>query len=121
MLHRVIVVIAAMALSTGCASDDPVGSQTLPSTPPVSSQVATVVVTPETSLLTVGDTLRLAASTRDAGGSPLVGRVVAWSSDAPTVATVSATGLVTALSPGLVRLSALSEGRTGIASVTAVR
>ena len=87
-------------------------------TMPVSSQVATVVVSPLTATLTVGDTLRASAATLDAGGSPLLGRVVAWSSDAVATATVSSTGLVTAVAAGSVRISALSEGRTGSATLT---
>jgi len=85
---------------------------------PSSSQVATVSVTPETFLLTVGDTVRLVAATRDAAGQLLSGRVVSWSSDATVIASVTSAGLVRALSPGLVRISAASEGRTGIASIT---
>ena len=121
MSRRIASVICILGISAGCGADSSVSTGTILPSAPGSSQVATVVVTPETSLLTVGDTLRLVASTRDAGGSPLIGRVVAWSSDAPAIATVSSTGRVTAIAPGLVRVSALSEGRTGTASITAIR
>lgn len=114
------ILFAVFALSS-CSGDDGEQNRTILPTIPVSSQVATVIVTPETSLLTVGDTLRLVASTRDAGGSPLLGRVVTWSADAPAIAIVSPAGVVIAVSAGLVRVTALSEGRTGTASITAVR
>jgi trimeric autotransporter adhesin len=121
MSRRIAAVICMLGFSASCSSDNVVSSVVILPVTPVSSQVATVVVTPETSVLTVGGTLQLVASTRDVGGAPLIGRVVAWSSDAPDIATVSSAGVVTAIAPGLVRLSALSEGRTGTASITAVR
>ena len=39
----------------------------------------------------------------------------------PAVATVSSSGLITAIAAGLVRVTAVSEGRTGAATVTSVR
>jgi uncharacterized protein YjdB len=121
MLRRTLSISLACVIATGCSDDAAADGRSVAPTTPVSSQVTTVAVTPETSLLTVGDSLRLVAATRDAGGAPLVGRVVAWSSDAPAVATVSTTGVVTALAAGLVRVTALSEGRTGLATITATR
>jgi uncharacterized protein YjdB len=112
--------VAASAFLVACGTDGPIGGGS-PQPQPASSQVTTVVVSPLTSLATVGDTLRLAASTRDTSGTPLLGRVVAWSSEAPSIAIVSATGLVTAMSAGSVRISALSEGRSGTATITITR
>src|SRR5690606_11772194 len=54
----------------------------------------------------------------DAQGKPLTGRSVAWASTAPAVATVSASGLVTAVTPGTASITATSEGKTGQATVT---
>jgi uncharacterized protein YjdB len=45
-------------------------------------------------------------------------RAVTWSSGDVTKATVSGTGLVTAISPGNITITATSENRTGNASVT---
>lgn len=111
-------VIGTLLLLTACGGDGsaPTGSER-PLTPS-SSQVATVSVSPETFLLTVGDTVRLVAATRDAAGQLLSGRVVSWSSDATAIASVTSAGLVRALSAGLVRITATSEGRTGGASIT---
>ena len=39
----------------------------------------------------------------------------------PPVASVSSSGLITAIGAGLVRVTAVSEGRTGAATVTSVR
>ena len=80
--------------------------------------VAAVQVTPGNKSLFVDETLQFSATTRDAGGELLTDRPVEWSSNNESVATVSATGVVTALSPGGAIISATSEGKTSPASVT---
>jgi uncharacterized protein YjdB len=80
--------------------------------------IASVVVTPSTNPLVVGQTTQLKAEPRDVSGQPLTGRPVVWSTSAASVATVSSTGLVTAIAPGNATISAASEGRTGTASIT---
>src|SRR5256886_10639420 len=51
--------------------------------------------TPASGSLYVGQTVQLTATPKDSAGNPLTGRVIAWSSDNTTVATVSTSGLVT--------------------------
>ena len=80
--------------------------------------VASVGVTPATAEIEVGETSQLTAAVLDAQGKPLTGRSVAWASTAPAVATVSASGLVTAVTPGTASITATSEGKTGQATVT---
>jgi len=80
--------------------------------------VASVSVTPPSANLIVGATQQLAVETRDAGGQLLTGRVVTWSSNNFAVASVSASGLVTAVSVGGATISATSEGQTGTSSIT---
>jgi alpha-tubulin suppressor-like RCC1 family protein len=70
--------------------------------------VATVSVSPGTATLMVGRTVQLTATPRDAAGAPLT-RSVTWSSQSSTVASVSSTGLVTALAPGQAQITATSE------------
>lgn len=82
--------------------------------------VATVVVSPATLVLAPQQQQQLAATLRDAGGHALAGRAVSWTSSDPARASVSLTGLVTALTPGEVTISATSEGRTGTASVSVI-
>src|SRR5712691_926088 len=85
-------------------------------TPP---PVASVRVTPATSLVVLGTTVQLSAATLDAAGNPLTDRLVSWASSDPTIATVSATGLVTgAAVGGPIIITATSEGQSGQASVT---
>ena len=84
----------------------------------VSQRVETVVISPAVSTLTVGQTVQFEATLRDANGHLIVGRLPIWSSSAPSIASVSATGFVTALVAGVATISATSGGRTGPASVT---
>ncbi|MBI4502691.1 MAG: Ig-like domain-containing protein [Gemmatimonadetes bacterium] len=79
--------------------------------------VATVVVAPTPDTLFVGGTVQLTATTRDANNAVLTGRVVTWSSSDAAVATVSASGLVTAVAAGTATITATSEGKSGTASI----
>jgi hypothetical protein len=119
-IARVAMCLLTCAAVVGCGGD---GVRTDGSTQPplVSSQVAQVVVTPNPLLLRVGDTLTLTASTRDAGGAPLLGRRVTWVSEFPDLVTVAGTGLVTALAAGSARITASSEGASGTATLTVTR
>ena len=80
--------------------------------------VASVTVSPPTASIDVGATTQFTATLKDASGLTLTGRVVGWSSNAATVATVSPTGLVTGVAAGTATITATSEGRTGTATVT---
>jgi len=80
--------------------------------------VASVAVSPATASLSVGQTVLLTATPKDANGNPLTGRAVTWSTDNGSVATVSGTGLVTAAGAGSATITATSEGKSGTASVT---
>src|SRR5437762_7912348 len=57
--------------------------------------VASVAVSPPTASVVAGQAVQLAATPKDAGGNALSGRVVTWASNAPAVATVNGSGLVT--------------------------
>src|SRR5207253_2410425 len=80
--------------------------------------VAAVVVSPATAALPVGGTVQLTVTLNDANDNTLTGRPVAWSTSAPTVATVSRSGLVTANAVGAATLTATSEGRSGTSALT---
>jgi galactose oxidase-like protein/Big-like domain-containing protein len=80
--------------------------------------VAFVEVSPDSASVVVGDTVRLAAATQDAGGEPLTGRPVSWTTDDPLVATVSDSGLVSAVAVGAATITGTSEGKNGTAQVT---
>jgi len=76
-----------------------------------------VLVSPSSASLVVGQAFAFEAEPRSASGQALSGRLVAWSSQPSQVATVSASGLVFAVTPGTATISATSEGRSGTAQV----
>jgi uncharacterized protein YjdB len=80
--------------------------------------VASVAILPSTAVIGVGGTVQLVGVPRDAAGNPLPGRAVAWTSDKPSIATVSSSGLVTGVAAGLATITATSEGKTATAQVT---
>lgn len=94
------------------------GSASITVTAPSPVPVASVVVAPSTATLDVGGTTTLTATTLDASGKPLTGRVVDWTSSDPGVATVSSTGVVTGVAAGTATITASSEGKSGTATVT---
>jgi alpha-tubulin suppressor-like RCC1 family protein len=83
--------------------------------------VASVDVSPTGDSLLIGETRQLTATPKDAAGAALIGRRVAWSSSDPSVATVSASGLLTAVSQGAVTVTATVEGIAGTATAEAIR
>ena len=86
--------------------------------PPGSSPVSTVEVQPNPLSLTPGQTAQLTVTLKAADGSILTGRTVTWATSAAAVATVDATGNVTALSAGTATITATSEGKSGSTALT---
>ncbi|MDQ2768016.1 MAG: Ig-like domain-containing protein, partial [Gemmatimonadota bacterium] len=81
--------------------------------------VANVVVAPSSQAVDVGSTVTFVATPRDAANNPLSGRTIVYSSSDPSIATInSSTGVATGVAPGSVTIGALSEGKTGTASLT---
>lgn len=87
------------------------------SPPPVQAVVATVSVS-LTSTLPVKQTAQATATLRDASGNVLSGQTIAWTSSNTAVASVSASGLVTAVAAGSATIVATSGGKTGSAALT---
>ncbi len=84
---------------------------------PAAAPVASVTVTPSPVALAVRQTAPLSVVLKDGRGNTLTGRPVVWTSTDSSKARVSATGLVTAVSPGYVTVTAGSEGRSGTGTV----
>jgi Tol biopolymer transport system component len=105
---RAVSMSAALLLAVIAACSDAVA----PVTP-----VASVLVEPSSPSLTVGTQVTLQATPKAANGEDLE-RPVTWSSEDEVVATVSSTGVVTALGTGTVGIRAASEGRVGRAVLT---
>src|SRR5213595_1771143 len=80
--------------------------------------VASVTVSPASASVPVGQTQQLTATLKDANGTVLTGRPVAWSSNNTPVATVNSSGLVTTKVAGSATITATSEGQNGTAAIT---
>lgn len=80
--------------------------------------VAEVVVAPVTATVVVGNSLPLQASVRDAAGQVMDGPAVVWTVQDTTIATVSASGVVTGRAVGSTQVAASANGRSGLASLT---
>lgn len=96
----------------GATSGGVTGSRVLTVTP---APIASVTVTLASTVLDVGQGTSAAAVLHDSLGNVLTERLVTWSSDDVAVATVSASGVVTAVGPGSARIIATSEGESGAA------
>ncbi len=79
--------------------------------------VATVTVTPPHDTLLEGGTVQLAAQLWSAAGHRVFRQPVTWSSDHPSVATVSDSGRVTAVSAGAATITAGAAGMSGTAAI----
>jgi len=122
--NTALATVSASGLVTGVAA----GSATITATSEgkngtsvisvTNAPVATVTVTPAVASILVGATLQLTATPKDSLGNPLSGRVVTWSSNALSVASVTGTGLVTGVAVGFATITATSEGVSGSAAIT---
>ncbi len=120
----------ATVTGTGLVTGVSVGSATITATsagkqgtasvsviPPA---VATVAVTLAATTVEQGRTTQASVVLRDIGNNVLSGRAIAWTSSNPAIASVSAAGLVTALTVGTASITATSEGKTGAAAITVI-
>jgi uncharacterized protein YjdB len=85
-------------------------------TPPV--PVASVIVLPAAATLLSGDSIQMAATALDASRDTLKDRPIVWHTSDATVATVSATGLVTGVGSGTASITAAVESQSGASGVT---
>lgn len=80
--------------------------------------VAEVIVAPASASVLVGQSRQLTVTLRDENGRTLTGRTVTFVSDQPARATVSSSGMVSAIAPGPVVVRARSEGKEGRSTIT---
>ena len=120
MNRRRILVVAAVGLCAALWTYACGDGATEPSTPPPDPpQPTTVTVSPATAqLATLGATVQLSAEVLDQNGNAMAGATVTWASSAASVATVSSTGLVTAVGNGPATITATAGAVSGSAAVT---
>ena len=105
-LAPMATLLAGMTLS--CGGEESTGP----------GEAASVVVTPNSAtLVALGETVHLTASAQDGNGNTVSGKTFTWSSSNQGVATVSSTGLVTAVDNGLVTITATTGGVGGTADI----
>ncbi|NIX19335.1 MAG: S8 family serine peptidase, partial [Actinobacteria bacterium] len=101
----------ATAVGNGTATiraraDGVTGSTTLT----VRQEVAAVILTGRELLDAIGDTARFETAPVDAHSNPVGGRTVEWTSSDEDVATIDASGVVTAVADGSTRIKATVDG-----------
>lgn len=84
----------------------------------VQAAVARVAMDTTAASLVPGQTLQLQAVGLSAAGDSLKDRTTTWTTDAAAVATISASGLLTAVAPGSVVATATIEGQTATRRIT---
>jgi len=118
----VITTSLTLTILAGCGGGDgPTKPVTPPSppTPPPAPVATSISVNPSSNTLaSIGATVQLTATVRDQNNNPMSGQAVTWTSANTGVATVSGTGLVTAVSNGTAQITARSGNASGTASIT---
>lgn len=82
------------------------------------NKIDTIEVTPASTTLGVGGTQQLTAVAKDKDGIEIADVTFTWSSSDNSIATVSSSGLVTAVAVGSCTITASAEGKQGTAAVT---
>jgi uncharacterized protein YjdB len=108
--------VAAGTVTITATSEGKSGTSTVTVTV---APVGSVTVTPSPTTIIIGQSTVLTATVKDVNGNT-VSRAVLWSSSKPAKATVTSSGVVTAVDTGAVTITATSEGVSGTASVTIV-
>ena len=80
--------------------------------------VASVAIAPSSTSVMVGAARQFTAEVRDASGAVLPGRTVVWSTNSPSIVSVSSTGNVVGVAPGTAQVTVSSGGRSASATVT---
>ncbi len=115
LLHTAAALVLALLLAAcgggGGGSQAPV--------PPPPATVQSIAISPASPSLNVGMTLDLTAlASYSNGTSGSVDNSSDWASSVPSVASVNAMGVVTALNAGSTTVTAIKDGKTGTAAVT---
>lgn len=80
--------------------------------------VASMDVQPAEATIEAGASLALVATPRDLSGAPLSGYPVAWATSDPSIASVSSSGIVQGVAPGIALVTAMAGGKTASSRIT---
>jgi hypothetical protein len=94
------------------------GSGNPPPPPPPTPVVTTVEVSPPSASVVVGSTTTLQATVKDQNGAVMTGQTVTWSSSNQSSATVSSSGVVSAVGAGASTITATCAGKSGTSVIT---
>jgi len=113
---RVKILICSLAVAwmlamAGCGSGSVSSSSSTPS-------LTSIALQPDPASVTVGSTVTLAATAQYSNGTSAALTDATWSSSAPTIATVSDSGVVTGLKGGTATITATSGSMSQSTSVT---
>ena len=116
----VVTAVAAGTTTITGTIESKSGAVTITVNPPPPPPVTTarVEVTPASATIEQGATRQLEAAAFDGAGARREGRTFQWTSGNPAVATVSSSGLVTAVGGGTATITAADGAVTGTATIT---
>jgi hypothetical protein len=109
-MKRVLALAAVSVTLAACGSDGP-------SAPSPTTVTAIVVIAPSPTMQ-VGATMTVTARLLNSQGDTVAGRTPQWSSSSTSVATVAQNGVITAVSPGSVTITASADKATGTFPLT---
>lgn len=104
-----LLAVIALAALTAAGCDSSTGN---------SDAIASLTLTPPTPVLNIGSLQQLVATPATSSGQIIEGRTATWVSSVPAVASVTPTGLVTALAGGTTNITATVGSMSDTATVT---
>ncbi len=104
-------IVTGLSLGTVRITVNAEGVRDTVSFPVTKIPVGRVITAPLQISLFERQTAQITATVEDSAGTVVTDRPVEWLSGDPTKVSVNATGLVTAIAPGVVTITAVSEGR----------
>lgn len=120
-----VAIISSLGIVTGISKGGPVtitasceGKSGTAQLIVIPVSVASVLITPSSAEVIVGENLQFSATVLDTRGISLSDRQIVWSSSNSNIATISSSGLATGLKPGgQITITATCEGKNGIAQL----
>ena len=112
------VAAGTVTIAATCAGKSGTSTVTITSVAPPPPVVTTVTVSPPTASVSIGGTVALSATVKDAQGNVMTGQTIVWSTSNASIASVSSNGTVTAVAAGSATITATCSGKSGSAAVT---